>query len=62
MCNMTIWRRTDILIIEASKPTNEHVRLTDDYPIGDCMPNVLIDDDDLSDSEGPVDDYEDDCD
>ena len=55
MCNMAIWRRTDIPIREVSHPTNKHECLTDDdssmMPLwfdGDCMPKVVIDNDDLS--------------
>ena len=58
ICKMAIWRRTDTPIIEVSHPTNEHEFLTDyDSNMmslwfnGDCMPNVLIDNDDLSDSD-----------
>ena len=53
MCNMTIWRRTGTHLREVSHSTNEHECLTyDDSNLirldGDCMPNVLIDNDDLS--------------
>ena len=58
MCNMAIWRRTDTPIIEVSHPTNEHGWLTDGesnmMPLwldGDSMPKMLIDNDDLSNSE-----------
>ena len=53
--------------IEVSKPTNGHVWLTDgDSSIvilwfdRDCLPKMLIDEDDLSDSDDSGDDYEDD--
>ena len=65
MCNMAIWMRTDTPIMEVSQPTNEHECLTDyasnKMPLwfdGDCMPKVLIDNDDLSDSEKSYNDYE----
>ena len=52
---MAIWRMKYTSIREVSHPTNEHECLTDDYSImmlfwfdGDCMLNVLIDNDDLS--------------
>ena len=64
---MAILRRTDTPIIEVSHPTNEHEFLTDyDSNMmslwfnGDCMPNVLIDNDDLSDSEKTYNEYEED--
>ena len=56
MCIMAIWRRSYTPIREVSHPTNEHDCLTDDdskmIPLwfdGDCMPKMLIDNDDLSD-------------
>ena len=55
MCIMAIWRRSYTPIREVSHPTNEHDCLTDDdskmIPLwfdGDCMPKMLIDNDDLS--------------
>ena len=52
---MDIWKRTDTYIREVSHPTNEHECLTDDdsnmmYRLfgGDCMPKVLINNNDLS--------------
>ena len=60
---MAIWRRADTPIIEVPKPTVWHGWLTDGYGNmtphlfdGDCLPKLLIDDDDV-----PCDDdYEDD--
>ena len=67
MCNMAIWRRTDTPIIEVWHPTNEHESLTDYdskmMPLwfdGDCMAKVLVDKDDLCDSDKSFNDYEDD--
>ena len=67
MCNMAIWRRSDTPIIEVSHPTNVHECLTDNdsnmMPLwfdGDCMPKLLIDKDDVSDSEKSYNDYEED--
>ena len=61
---MAIWRRTDTPIIEVSYPTNEHECLTDYdsnmMPLwfdGDCMQNMLIDNDDQSESEKSYNDY-----
>ena len=61
---MTICRRTDTPVIEVSHPTNEHGLLIDGesnmMPLrldGDCMPKVLIDNDDLSNSEKSDNDY-----
>ena len=55
------------LIIEVSHPTNKHDFFTDyDSNMmslwfgGDCMPKVLIDNEDLSDSEKSYNDYEED--
>ena len=55
MCSIAIWRRTGTPLREVSHSTNEHECLTyDDSSLmslwldGDCMPNVLIDNDDLS--------------
>ena len=55
MCNMAILRRKDIPIREVLHPTNELECLTDDdsnmMPLWfdeDCMPKVLMDNDDLS--------------
>ena len=67
MCNMVIWRMNDNPIMEFSHQTNEQECLTDDdsnmMPLwfdGDCMPKVLIDNDDLLDSEKSYNDYEED--
>ena len=67
MCNMAIYRRTDTPIREVLHPTNEHECLTDDdsnmMPLwfdGDCMPKVLIDNDDLSNEEKSYNNYEED--
>ena len=67
MCNMAIWRRKDTPIRKVLHPTNEHEYLTDDdsnmMPLwfhGDCMPKVLIDNDDLSNKEKSYNDYEED--
>ena len=64
---MVIWRRTGTSIIEVSHPTHEHEFLTNYgsnlMPLwfgGDCMPKVLIDNDDLSDSKKFYNDYEED--
>ena len=64
---MAIWRRTDTPIIDVSHPINEQ-ELWTDYdsnmiPLwldGDCVPKVLIDNYDLSDSEKSYNDYEED--
>ena len=63
---MVIWRRADIPIIEIPKPTDGHGWLMDGDGImaplwfgGDCLPKLMIEDDDLSDSEDSDDDNED---
>ena len=65
MCNMGIWKRTHSPIMEVSHPTNEHECLTDYnsnmkhlWFDGDCMPKVLIDNDDLPNSDKSYNDYE----
>ena len=63
MCNMAVW--TDTPHDRFSHPTNEHEFLTDYdnnmMPLcfdEDCIPKVLIGNDDLSDSEKSYNDYE----
>ena len=67
MCNMAIQMRIDTPIVAVSHPTNERKFLTDYdsnmMPLwfsGDCMPKVLIDNNDLSDSDKYYNDYVDD--
>ena len=67
MTNMAFWRRTDTPIREVSHSTNEQVCLTDDdsnmmphWFDGDCMPKVLIDNDDLSNQEKSYNDNDED--
>ena len=64
---MAIWRRADTHIMEVPKPTDRHGWLTDSdgkmMPLwfeGECLPEVLIDDDDLPGSEESADDDDDD--
>ena len=64
---MAIWRRADTPIMEVPKPTDGHGWLMDGdsnmVPLwfdGDCVPEFLIDDDDLADSEESDNDYDDD--
>ena len=64
MCNMATWRSTDIPITEVSHPTNEHGWLTDGdsnmMPLwfdGNLKPKLLIDTDDLSNSEASDNEY-----
>ena len=63
---MAIWRRADTPIMEVPKPTYGHGWLMDGdgnmvphWFDGDCFPTLLIDDDDVPDSEESEDDYED---
>ena len=64
---MAIWRRADTPIMEVPKPTDGHGWLMDGdsnmVPLwfdGDCVPEFLIEDDDLADSEESDNDYDDD--
>ena len=63
---MAIWRRADTLLIACPKPTDGQGWHTDDdgsmMPIwfaGDCLPKVLIDNEDLSNVEESDDDDDD---
>ena len=63
---MAIWRRADTPLIESPKPTDGHRWRADDdgsrMPLcfaGDCLPKVLIDNEDLPNVEESDDDDED---